>query len=1090
MRACPIPRPEHGGATLTLILGLAWALGSAGLTSPAARAAGAAAPSATASGAGVAGRGVALVDFESGTAPLTSYPDEDFDPDAWEIQSSDTYGGTAYALRLWGNTWKQLGIDPYPLTRASVLHAALESEERGEIQSIGFGDGSGTELFYVVSGSQVVLSDRWNVVYQGAYPQEEWHGYLLPVGRDWFDTYGYEPVIAYIVFVNDRDTSHGGVTLFDEIYDITEDLPIAPTVKAQAAVGEVVALPPSASASGEQLYRVEVQFEALVYDPDSNEHVFLWDFGDGTTSASESPSHSFTAVADYTFTISLDVTDDTGLFGRDTCQVSVEPGTPSGFRSINFTGDVFTGRAYEAQGGLIQTYGVEYLFEFTRGILGDAADITMVNAECPFTDQGSPHPTKSVVFRTRPANIAGLVYAGVDVASAANNHIIDYGLPGLVQSLEVFEEAGIVYGGADVNEYFATQPVYYTEDGIRLGFINMCNRTGRQYGEQPFFDAGCDKFGLAYWLQPNIERAIAQAESLADIVICFPHSGEEYETMPPEEGGWGVPGPSPDDPLEEWNSDPWATGLNPWGVRPGPWEIDPDQLARAAAATHPDPELCPPFVPIDRAHDVRFRIWPGMSDRELRRHAVDLGADAVINSHPHVLQGFEVYNGTLIAHSLGNFLMDLYYPETMPTIVLHALFDKEGIYRWTFKPAFIDHYIPVPSRTRLAREIIDRMADYSRQLGAVVGADYDAPLGVVFLDPAQAIPTVTQSQGEAGFFESEPYWYSRPIALAGAGSLSQILSVAGVDPQACEVCWGREVLWFGRYEMEEEGHHMWLMNSSDEWIDDQIYYEGGHSLCLHRAQGAGQSVVNTLEKHLPAVPQGRYSLCGWMKTDNAKSAKFSMRFYNQRYNWNQIATQDMGTAVNGTSDWTYYTRDFTAPEEGVFFNLRAALDAPTSGHAYAWFDDLRVVEWLDWQSLALPHDVPYPNNYRFVQLRVPAAASAVTVTYEETRLSEGGFAAVAAAGQRPPTQVLFRGAWPNPFCAETALRYRLDRSARVSLEVFDLNGRLVDTLARDEWKQPGWHNARWQAGGAPAGIYFARLTVEGRAEARKMVVVR
>jgi len=1070
----------YGGTHPSIILAIAWVVAIA-----------AAAPIALADGFLAPGRGVTLVDFESGTAPLTSYPEEDYDPDAWEIQSDSTYGGTAYALRLWGNTWKQLAIDPYPLTCESVLHAALQSEERGEIQAIGFGDGSGTELFYVVSGSQVVLSDRWNVVYQGAYPQEAWYGYLLPVGRDWLDTYGYEPVISYLVFVNDRDGSHDGITLFDEISDVTGDLPVAPTVEARAIVGEVVALPPSGDLGDEQLYRVEVQFAALIYDPDSSEHTCLWDFGDGTASTSENPSHSFTAVADYTFTISLDVTDDTGLFGRDTCQVSVEPGTPSGFRSINFVGDVFTGRAYQAEGGLIETHGVEYLFDFTRTILGDAADISVVNAECAFTDQGSPHPTKSVVFRTWPANIAGLVYAGVDVASSANNHIIDYGLPGLVQSLEVFDEAGIVYGGAGVNEYFATQPVYYTEDGIRLAFVNMCNRTGRQYDEQPFFDAGCDKFGFGYWLQPNIERAIAQADSLADIVICYPHSGEEYETMPPEEGGAGVPGPSPDDPPGEWNSDPWATGLNPWGVQPGPWEVDPDQLARAAAATHPDPELCPPFVPIDQARDVRFRIWPGMSDRELRRHAVDLGADAVLNAHPHVLQGFEVYNGTLIAHSLGNFLFDLYYPETMPTIVLHALFDKEGIYRWTFKPAFIDHYIPVPSHTRLAREIIDRMADYSRQLGAVVGADYDAPLGVVFIDPAQATPVVTQSQGEAGFVQSgSTYWYSEPIALAGAGSLSKILSVAGVDPQSCEVCWGREVLWFGRYEMEEEGHHMWLLNSQDEWIDDEIFYEGGHSLCLHRAEGASENVVNMLEKHLPAIAKGRYSLCGWMKTDNPKNAKFSVRFYRQRYTWNQIATEDMGAPVNTTMDWTYYTADFEAPEEGIYFNVRTALDAPTSGDAYAWFDDIRVVEWLDWQPLTLPLDVPYPNNYRFVQLRVPSEASGVTVSYEETRLAEGGFAAVAAAANRPPTQVLFRGAWPNPFRVETALRYRLDQSARVSLEVFDLNGRLVATLARDEWKQPGWHNAHWQAAQAPAGIYFARLTVEDREHGRKMVVLR
>jgi hypothetical protein len=113
----------------------------------------------------------------------------------------------------------------------------------------------------------------------------------------------------------------------------------------------------------------------------------------------------------------------------------------------------------------------------------------------------------------------------------------------------------------------------------------------------------------------------------------------------------------------------------------------------------------------------------------------------------------------------------------------------------------------------------------------------------------------------------------------------------------------------------------------------------------------------------------------------------------------------------------------------------------------------------------------------------------VTVAYEETRLTEGGFAAVEQQESRRPTHVLFRGAGPNPFRGRTALRYRLDQSAKVSLAVYDLNGRLVERLARDEWKQPGWHTVRWEAPAA-AGVYFARLMVEGREHSAKMVRLR
>lgn len=46
---------------------------------------------------------------------------------------------------------------------------------------------------------------------------------------------------------------------------------------------------------------------------------------------------------------------------------------------------------------------------------------------------------------------------------------------------------------------------------------------------------------------------------------------------------------------------------------------------------------------------------PNDAQKELAHKAIDLGADLVIGTHPHVLQGIEKYNGKYIAYSLGNF---------------------------------------------------------------------------------------------------------------------------------------------------------------------------------------------------------------------------------------------------------------------------------------------------------------------------------------------------------------------------------------------------------------------------------------------------
>ena len=47
--------------------------------------------------------------------------------------------------------------------------------------------------------------------------------------------------------------------------------------------------------------------------------------------------------------------------------------------------------------------------------------------------------------------------------------------------------------------------------------------------------------------------------------------------------------------------------------------------------------------------------YPGSTQVNAAHYAIDNGADLVIGSHPHVIQSMEVYNGKLIAYSMGNF---------------------------------------------------------------------------------------------------------------------------------------------------------------------------------------------------------------------------------------------------------------------------------------------------------------------------------------------------------------------------------------------------------------------------------------------------
>lgn len=81
-------------------------------------------------------------------------------------------------------------------------------------------------------------------------------------------------------------------------------------------------------------------------------------------------------------------------------------------------------------------------------------------------------------------------------------------------------------------------------------------------------------------------------------------------------------------------------------------------------------------------HTIVFVHWgiersetPEEYQRTLAKGYIDAGADLVIGCHPHVLQGFEYYNGVPIIYSLGNYLFG---NRTGETLLLNATFDEQG----------------------------------------------------------------------------------------------------------------------------------------------------------------------------------------------------------------------------------------------------------------------------------------------------------------------------------------------------------------------------------------------------------------------------
>ena len=79
--------------------------------------------------------------------------------------------------------------------------------------------------------------------------------------------------------------------------------------------------------------------------------------------------------------------------------------------------------------------------------------------------------------------------------------------------------------------------------------------------------------------------------------------------------------------------------------------------------------------------------------------------------------------------------------------------------------------------------------------------------------------------------------------------------------------------------------------------------------------------------------------------------------------------------------------------------------------------------------------------------------------------------------------------YPNPFNPQTTIRYELPVNGNVTLDIVDLNGRVIRTIL-DEYKQAGTYALTWSAKNVSSGIYFFRLQAENNVLLKKCVVLK
>jgi hypothetical protein len=100
----------------------------------------------------------------------------------------------------------------------------------------------------------------------------------------------------------------------------------------------------------------------------------------------------------------------------------------------------------------------------------------------------------------------------------------------------------------------------------------------------------------------------------------------------------------------------------------------------------------------------------------------------------------------------------------------------------------------------------------------------------------------------------------------------------------------------------------------------------------------------------------------------------------------------------------------------------------------------------------------------------------------------GTFTASETTQAVPDRYTLFQN-YPNPFNPATTIRFDVQQAGHVQVQVFDVRGRLVETLVDGE-RPAGHYTVTWNAASAPSGVYLYRLQAGRHTEIKEMVLLR
>lgn len=228
------------------------------------------------------------------------------------------------------------------------------------------------------------------------------------------------------------------------------------------------------------------------------------------------------------------------MTGRGVDQILPHPGDPTLRERVIKDARDYVTLAERVNGPVPAPVEVTWPWGDALDILHDLApDARVINLETSITISDDFTPGKAVNYRMHPANVSCLTAVRPDLCVLANNHVLDFGRRGLIQTLEVLGSAGLRQAGAGATSHAAKRPALIPVRDRRR--IVVCALGSTSSGIPGSWAAGERRPGidvLADLSEASADRVsdrLAASKRPGDIAVVSVHWGSNWGYAIPAE---------------------------------------------------------------------------------------------------------------------------------------------------------------------------------------------------------------------------------------------------------------------------------------------------------------------------------------------------------------------------------------------------------------------------------------------------------------------------------------------------------------------------------------------------------------------------